>query len=70
MSGFPRYGNDLHIQESTLEKLLELGHLWDIIAPGHGHTRAYLEIDRVGGVDVGERKSLEMDDALSELQSY
>ena len=68
MSGFPRYGNNLHMQAATLQKLGNLSHLWDIIAPGHGHPRLYLEHDGGGG-EGDEIKLNEMNDALEELLS-
>ena len=62
-SGFPRYGNNLREQAKTLEKLGGILDQWDVIAPGHGHPRFYLD-----GKDKRERKLSELDDALQELK--
>ena len=62
MSGFPRYGNNLQLQATTLQNLGKICHLWDIIAPGHGHPRFYLEKD-----SRNEIKLEEMRCALEEL---
>lgn len=67
MSGFPRYGNNLHEQAATLQKLGNLSHMWDIIAPGHGHPRIYLGHDGDDGGDRNLVKLNEMSDALEEL---
>jgi len=69
MSGFPRYGNNLHIQAETLQKLGSLNRMWDIVAPGHGHPRFYME-HGLGEKERGEVKLGEMNDALKELLSY
>ena len=65
MSGFPRYGNNLRQQGQTLTKIIgKTSDLWDIIAPGHGHTREYLSIPE------DERETAKMDDifdAVSEI---
>ena len=44
MNGFPMYGNNLRVQAETLEKML--GYEWDVIAPGHGHPRNYLDVSQ------------------------
>ncbi|KAL7546524.1 hypothetical protein ACHAWF_009857 [Thalassiosira exigua] len=70
MSGFPRYGNDLAIQGETLKKLARLSDLWDVVAPGHGHPRFYLEDEGAGGEGQKERIAREMREALEELRSH
>lgn len=70
MSGFPRYGNNLLVQCATLQKLSNIRHSWDIVAPGHGHPRFYLDYDVVGSVNTDEIKLNELNDALEELLSY
>jgi len=67
MSGFPLYGNNLRIQAASLQKLGNLSHMWDIIAPGHGHPRIYLEHNNIRGEKGNEVKLIEMSDALEEL---
>lgn len=67
MSGFPVYGNNLRIQAASLQKLGNLSRVWDIIAPGHGHPRIYLEHNYVRGEKGNEVKLIEMSDALEEL---
>ena len=66
MSGFPRYGNNLQLQAATLKKLDNISDKWDIVSPGHGHLRSYLEQDQ----DRNKKKMMEMKDALEELLSY
>lgn len=66
MSGFPRYGNNLELQAATLKKLGNNSDKWDIVSPGHGHLRSYLEQDQ----DRNKKKMMEMKDALEELLSY
>ena len=73
MSGFPRYGNNLQVQAESLTKLGKICHMWDIVAPGHGHVRSYLKNDIVEENEVVSRdtvKSNELKDALVELQSW
>ena len=67
MSGFPRYGYDLHMQAETLQKLSKLSHMWNVVAPGHGHIRSYLEFKEE---DASEMKSDDIKVAVSELLSY
>lgn len=69
MSGFPRYGHNLPLQATILEKLGKLSHTWDIVAPGHGHPRTYLDIDSEAGAG-DERKLAELRDAIEELISW
>mmetsp|Transcript_1224 Transcript_1224/g.2611 ORF Transcript_1224/g.2611 Transcript_1224/m.2611 type:complete len:283 (+) Transcript_1224:315-1163(+) len=69
MSGFPRYGNNLLLQASTLQNLGKIRHMWDIIAPGHGHPRFYLDHDETISEDRDELKLDEMKCALEELLS-
>ena len=68
MSGFPRYGNDLRLQSETLTNTIgEISDLWDVIAPGHGHTREYLSVPEEG------RRKAKMDDisdAVEELKRF
>jgi len=63
MTGFPHYGNDLRQQSQTLEKLLELD--WDLIAPGHGHSRDYRSES-----DKKTAQKKEMQRAMEEMMSY
>lgn len=70
MTGFPRYGNNLQLQASTLQKLGKMSHMWDIIAPGHGHPRFYLKHDDTASGERDEIKLDEMNFALEELLSY
>ena len=68
MSGFPRYGNDLRLQSETLTNTIGgTSNLWDVIAPGHGHTREYLSISEE------DRRKAKMDDiadAVEELKRF
>ena len=68
MSGFPRYGNDLRLQSETLTNTIGgTSNLWDVIAPGHGHSREYLSVPKV------ERRKAKMDDiadAVEELKRF
>ena len=68
MSGFPRYGNNLRQQSETLNNVIgKASNLWNVIAPGHGHTREYLSIPK------DKRKKTKMDDisdAVEELKRY
>lgn len=68
MSGFPRYGNDLSQQAQTLKMLGELSHMWDIIAPGHGHLRSYMKFKEEE--NVAKIKADDISIAVSELLSY
>lgn len=68
MSGYPRYGNDLPEQAQTLKLLGELSHMWDIIAPGHGHLRSYTTLK--GEENESKTKGDDIDIAVSELLSY
>lgn len=68
MSGFPRYGNDLSRQAQTLKMLGELSHMWDVIAPGHGHLRSYTKFNEEE--NVPKIKADDIDIAVSELLSY
>ena len=70
MSGFPRYGNNLLVQSSTLQKLGSFQHQWDIVAPGHGHPRFYLEQNEAAEKEREQEKQKGLDDAMKELQSY
>lgn len=63
MSGFPRYGNDLHRQANVLKKLLGIGDRWDLIAPGHGQSRDYSSEE-----GKAKLKELEMEIALDDLK--
>ena len=67
MSGFPRYGYDLHMQAETIQKLGKLSHMWNVVAPGHGHVRSYLDFKEE---DASEMKSDDIKAAVSELLSY
>lgn len=67
MSGFPRYGNDLPQQAQTLKLLGEISHMWDVIAPGHGHLRSYMKLEENV---VSKLKGDDIDIAVSELLSY
>ena len=69
MSGFPRYGNDLIQQAQTLKLLHEISHMWDIIAPGHGHLRSYMQFTEEENA-VSKIKRNDIDIAVSELLSY
>ena len=69
MSGFPRFGNDLTQQAKTLKLLGEISHMWDIIAPGHGHLRSYMKFKGEEN-DVPKIKRDDIDIAVSELLSY
>jgi glyoxylase-like metal-dependent hydrolase (beta-lactamase superfamily II) len=62
MTGFPRHGNSLSQQHETLQHFLQLE--WDVIAPGHGHSRDYRGIDK-----KKEVQSQELRVAQEELQS-
>ena len=68
MSAFPRYGNDLRLQSETLTNTIGgTSNLWDVIAPGHGHTREYLSIPEE------DRRKAKMDDiadAVEELKRF
>ena len=68
MSGFPRYGNNLRQQSETLNNVIgKISNLWNVIAPGHGHTREYLSVPE------DRRKKTKMDDisdAVNELKRY
>ena len=70
MSGFPRYGNNLLVQSESLQKLSKISHMWDIVAPGHGHPRFYLEGDNSTNESEDAIKLNEMKPALDELLSY
>lgn len=65
MSGFPRYGNNLPLQATTLQKLCNIRDMWDIVCPGHGHLRFYDHIKE----NRNEVKQNEMMIAIKELQS-
>jgi len=43
MTAFPQYGNNLQRQAQVLQKLLEYD--WDVILPGHGHSKDYTHVD-------------------------
>lgn len=58
MSGFPRYGHDLHQQATTLQALLRFD--WEFVAPGHGHCRDYIG-------KHNEFREAEIQDAIEEL---
>jgi glyoxylase-like metal-dependent hydrolase (beta-lactamase superfamily II) len=62
MTGFGMYGKNLQQQVETLSRILTLGENWDVIAPGHGHTRDYRS--QQGGDDV---KAAEMKVAQEDL---
>jgi glyoxylase-like metal-dependent hydrolase (beta-lactamase superfamily II)/ferredoxin len=59
MTGFPRYGNLLLQQATTLQQLLTLD--WTLVAPGHGHPRDYRNDDFI-------MRAEEMQVAIDELR--
>lgn len=65
MTGFPRYGNNLDIQATSMRNLLRLE--WDIVAPGHGHPRDYTQVTND---DKDELKAREMEEAISNLRKH
>ena len=67
MSGFPRYGNDLAMQESTLKCIGQLSNTFDCVAPGHGHVRNYRIMD---SDQVYETKQKDIADAVNELLDF
>ena len=69
MTGFPRYGNNLSQQAQTLRQIGKISNLWDIIAPGHGHLRSYLEL-KDSEENTAKIKGEDVDTAISELLSY
>merc|ERR1712150_287148 len=64
MSGFPRYNKGgKTVQIETLQKIVNHSDKWDIIAPGHGHSRDYRNLsDAI--------KCEDLNDAIEELESY
>ena len=68
MSGFPRYGNNLWQQSKTLNNVIgTTSNIWDVIAPGHGHSKEYLSVPE------DKRKKIKMDDiseAVDEVKRY
>lgn len=64
MSGFPRYGRSLSQQADTLQLLLQ-NIDWQIIAPGHGHSRDYRH-----ETDSQALKKVELEQALEQFKSY
>ncbi len=45
MTGFPRYGNDTKLQAKTISNIIDtFSEYWDVIAPGHGHVRNYIDL--------------------------
>ena len=59
LTGFPRYGNNQALQASILDQIKELE--WNLVAPGHGHTRL---------LKTDDEKEAMMKDAKEELLTY
>lgn len=46
MTGFPRYGRNMQLLNTTLHSLVYELNAWDIIAPGHGTSRDYRTVGK------------------------
>ena len=76
LTGFPRYGNNLKVQATTLQQLSLLD--WTVVAPGHGHARVYQEEkDGEGNKDSDAEQPLdrtvrnkELQEAIAELNRW
>lgn len=80
MTGFPRYGDNLSQQATTLLELLKLP--WMMIAPGHGHPRDYRQYHQEIQIPnnrynnnnhdhmTKRHQATEMDIAIKELNQY
>jgi glyoxylase-like metal-dependent hydrolase (beta-lactamase superfamily II) len=56
MTGFPRYGNDHHVQAETLSRLVQY-YNWHIVAPGHGHPRDYRHSTSIANNDMPKKEN-------------